>query len=231
MTPVNPTTPVTTTTNTKTKTVFQKAPFRVVKVRTFTVLAALLLIEGVMIGKVLSRTGGAKEPTAKTGATAVQGKKDENCNAIINTFAKRDCWVRKVKAGEKNLKGAFLYRVDLKDADLKDADLQGADMTRAYLRGANLRGANLSGANLIEAYLSGANLSGANLLRAYLKEANLFEAKLIKANLKEANLQDANLGEADLSEADLKDTELGGVSLRTTKVTGEQLAVARLIKL
>ena len=77
------------------------------KTRTFTVLATLLVIEGVMIGQVLSRPGAAKEP-AKTEATVAQDKKEENCKAVVNPIEKRDCWVRKAKAGEKNLQGATL---------------------------------------------------------------------------------------------------------------------------
>ena len=48
----------TTATKTNTKSVFRKAPFRV--------LVTLLIIEGVMIGQVLSRPGEAKEPVGKT---------------------------------------------------------------------------------------------------------------------------------------------------------------------
>lgn len=108
-------TPVTTTTNTattKTKSVFAKAPFRV--------LATLLVIEGVMIGQVLSRPGEAKEPTAKTEATATlaQDTKDENCKEIVNLFSRRECWLRKVNAGEKNL-----YEANLSGANLRGAIL------------------------------------------------------------------------------------------------------------
>ena len=69
------------------------------------------------------------------------------------------------------LKGADLYRANLKGANLKWADLKGADLYRANLKGANLEGANLKGADLYRAKLTGANLTGANLTGANLKGA------------------------------------------------------------
>ena len=106
--------PVTTTT---TKTVFQKAPFRV--------LATLLVIEGVLIGQVLSRPGTAKETAA---ATAAQNQNEENCNKLVNLKNKTDCWRRKIKAGEKNLRGVNFSGVDLSRMDLSKADLSGAKL-------------------------------------------------------------------------------------------------------
>nr|WP_309684677.1 pentapeptide repeat-containing protein [Armatimonas sp.] len=134
-------TPVTTTT-TNTKTVFQtKAPLGVMKTRTFTVLATLLLIEGVMIGQVLSRPA-----AAKTGAA-------EDCNQISDELKRSDCWAKKAKAGDKNLRNSFMPGryvggADLSKADLCGARLVGTDLTKANLSGANLTGANLKGAIL-----------------------------------------------------------------------------------
>ncbi|WP_309710715.1 hypothetical protein [Armatimonas sp.] len=87
MTPVTTTTTNTktttgkTNTTTKTTTVFQKAPFRV--------LAALLLIEGVMIGQVLSRPG-----AAQTGAA-------EDCNQISDPEARAACWLKKTTSAKQ----------------------------------------------------------------------------------------------------------------------------------
>ena len=81
--------------------------------------------------QVFSRPGEAKEPVAKTEATAtaVVDKKDENCKAIVNLISQRDCWVRKAKAGKKNLQGTFLDGANLVYADLRDADLFGIKST------------------------------------------------------------------------------------------------------
>ncbi|WP_309708805.1 pentapeptide repeat-containing protein [Armatimonas sp.] len=173
-------TPVTTTT-TNTKTVFQKAPFRV--------LATLILIQGVMIGQVLLRPA-----AAQTGAA-------ENCNKISVEAQRIACWVKKAKAGEKNLTGA---------------NLSGAD-----LAGVNLRFANLTGANLYMADLSGANLSAANLGGAKMTNVDLEGAKLRGANLSKADLRGANLSKADLSLADLRGVNLSQTHLyKTTNLDG-----------
>ena len=135
-------TPVPTPT-TNTKTVFQKAPFGAMKTRTFSVLATLLLIEGVMIGQVLSRPA-----AAQTGAA-------QDCNKISDLNARAACWEKKARAGEKNLSGAFLPGKDLSKAFLNKANLN-----KAMLLGANLTGADLRGADLRKAFLLQTNLTG-----------------------------------------------------------------------
>ena len=87
-------TPVTTTT-TNTKTVFQKAPFRV--------LATLLLIQGVMIGQVLLRPA-----AAQTGAA-------QDCNKISDLKAQSICWADKARKGVKSLRNSFMPGKDLSE--------------------------------------------------------------------------------------------------------------------
>ena len=118
-------TPVTTTPNTKTA--FQKTPCGVMKTRTFIVLATLLLIGQVLVRPAAAQTGAA-----------------EDCTKISDEPQRTACWLKKAKAGEKDLRNSLLNGVDLSKAKLSKTDLSGA-----RLRGADLRSAMLTGANLI----------------------------------------------------------------------------------
>ena len=102
---------------------------------------------------------------------------------------KHKMWLNGEEGGEKadlsgaNLRGADLYKVNLREADLSGADLRGTCLICADLSGANLRGAclicaDLSGANLRGVDLSEANLRGADLSGADLRDANLSGADL-----------------------------------------------------
>jgi len=75
-------------------------------------------------------------------------------------------------AGEVNLRGAHIPRVDLSGTNLHGARLRDADLTGAFLDGTDLTGASLYDANL-----SGADLSRANLTGAHLDYADLTGAK------------------------------------------------------
>jgi uncharacterized protein YjbI with pentapeptide repeats len=192
-------TAMTPTTTTNTKTVFQKAPLGVMKTRTFTVLATLLLIEGVMIGQVLSRPGASQTGQQQTVAA-------EDCKKVIDPKVRAACWVRKAKTGRKDLTGAELLGADLRGVDLTGTDLTGATLTVALLTKATLTGATLTGANLTNADLSKAKLTEANL-----SKANLTGAKLTGANLSKANLTGADLTGADLTGATLTGADLTGI--------------------
>ncbi|WP_395095144.1 pentapeptide repeat-containing protein [Armatimonas sp.] len=169
----------TTTTTTNTKTVFQKAPFRV--------LATLLLIQGVMIGQVLLRPA-----AAKPGAS-------EDCTKISVEPQRTACWLKKAKAGDKNLRDSWLNGVNLNNADLSHADMTATRAVKAYLGNANLTGTNLGLAHLEKADLRQANMIGADLRGANLTGANLNRAKLHNADLRGANLTGASLNGADLT--------------------------------
>jgi len=95
-----------------------------------------------------------------------------------------------------DLRGAYLQHSILVDADLKWADLRHAELWGANLKGADLEGATLEGARLAETHLQGANFLGADLKMANLYEANLRGANLAGANLKGSNLYEANLRDA-----------------------------------
>ena len=69
-------------------------------------------------------------------AQAIKAQKDTITDA--QALKERDCWIRKVKSGEKDLKGAFLAGADLRLANLRGALVHGADFTNADLRGADL---------------------------------------------------------------------------------------------
>jgi hypothetical protein len=93
--------------------------------------------------------------------------------------------------------GRLLYTVH---ADtLEDVDLRGAYLYRADLRGANLRGARLSGADLREANLAGADLTGAEIRDVMLYEADLRGARLRGADLRRADFRRTRLADADLT--------------------------------
>ena len=240
------------TTTTTTKTVFQKAPFRV--------LATLLIIEGVMIGQVLSRPGEAKEPVANTEvtATSAQDKRqydddkdpayEKNC-LYRNPITRRDCWMRKFKAGEKNLTHADLSGADLSGANLRFVDLRDANLVGANLEGADLRGARLGekpassvtdgdgirvSANLYKANLRGAKLSGALLYKVNLEGADLRGADLVSqekvdgkiplgVDLRGANLRGVDLRKADLSPVGQHRVALVGADLRDADLRGLDL--------
>ena len=87
-------------------------------------------------------------------------------------------------------------------------------------RGANLYRANLSGANLTRANLTRANLTRANLTDANLTRANLTRANLTDANLTDANLTDANLTGANMTRAVGLPTARGWFDANLRRVEG-----------
>jgi uncharacterized protein YjbI with pentapeptide repeats len=117
-----------------------------------------------------------------------------------------------------DLRGTFLYAINLKHANLKGTRLDGsflwgvrldgADLRRANLEGVKFRGVNLKGANLKEAHLEGAdffvtNLEGADLRNAHLEGADLRGAK----GLKEEQIRQAIIDEKTKLPDDLKHLE------------------------
>src|SRR5437879_1853157 len=73
---------------------------------------------------------------------------------------------------DADLKGRFLFDINLSDADLRGANLTGANLLRGDLRGANLRYALLRGTAL-----RGANLTGSVFGNTTLAYSDLSEAK------------------------------------------------------
>ena len=94
-------------------------------------------------------------------------------------------------------------RPDLSEADLYGAELRGAELFRANLRAAKLSGAYLFAANLRVAKLSGAYLIGANLGAAYLLGADLCGADLSRAHLSGADLGECRIGFTLFADVDL----------------------------
>ncbi|WP_144299625.1 pentapeptide repeat-containing protein [Elioraea rosea] len=143
----------------------------------------------------------------------------------------------------RDLRGALLYRVDLRKADLTgallvdawldDAQLQGARLDSAQLQGAWLRRAHLHAASLRAAQLQGASLDyarleGATLDGAYLRGATLDGARLTGASLYEAELQGASLQLARLQAARLNGARLEGATLDHAQLQAARLIGARL---
>lgn len=73
-----------------------------------------------------------------------------------------------------NLKGAWLFSIQAKNAQFVEADMRGAYLPYAELESANLAGANLSGSELASAILAGALLHGGKTLGGtFNADANL----------------------------------------------------------
>jgi hypothetical protein len=132
------------------------------------------------------------------------------------------------RRGERDFRGSYLIRADLRDADLRGADLEDAKLEWANLERANLERANLEDANLERANLEVANLVGAKLRDANLEGANLVGAKLERAKLRFANLRDAKLEGANLVGAKLEWANLENANLERANLERAYLERANL---
>jgi uncharacterized protein YjbI with pentapeptide repeats len=147
--------------------------------------------------------------------------------------------------GPKNLAGALMPGLDLRNlnfagldlssADFRESDLSGADFSGAILHGCNLSGAKMAGISLVRADLSGASLAGTSLTRGDLREAVLDLADLYETDLSEAVLGALSARGAtftgvklplDLSRAVLDRARLIKVDLFQTSFRGAQLSGA-----
>jgi uncharacterized protein YjbI with pentapeptide repeats len=154
----------------------------------------------------------------------------------------------------RDLAGAVLDRVDLRQADftgsvLSGASLKGAKLVNArfgcgtkfegvpqrcaHLERASLDRAELQGASFVQAHLQGASLAwaelqGASLIQAQLQGAYLAGAQLQGASLKNAQLQGAVLFNAQLQGALLQGAELQGAILNGAGLQGASLEHAQL---
>ena len=119
----------------------------------------------------------------------------QNCNSIADNSAFKDCWVKKAKSGQKDLKWAYLF-----EADLNGVDLRGVDLFNANLNGANLSGADLRGASLSDAELSGAKFAGAKLEDTDFDTTDLTEADFRRTDLTGAKLKNMDIRDAIVSQ-------------------------------
>lgn len=107
-----------------------------------------------------------------------------------------------------SLRGADIWRADLREAELCGVDLAGAILVQAKLSGADLRRADLEkadlgGADLLPVFSDKFGTRATDLSMANLAGANLRDAKLVQAVLAGADLRGAILRNADLRQADL----------------------------
>ena len=93
----------------------------------------------------------------------------------------------------------------------------GADLRHAYLWCANLKNANLANSRLNHADLHGADLCDANIANARLYKTCLTMANLTNANLEFAFLKKAELSLATLDGAILTPINLTGTNLESTQ--------------
>ena len=127
-----------------------------------------------------------------------------------------------VQAGEpedaKRLAGGrSCFRCDLRyetaiQADLTRIDLRGAYMFNINLLSARLVGAQLESSNLQMANLERADLSQARLDRATLTAANFLGATLIGASMQQVVARGTNFDSTDLSDVDLTTADLQSAS-------------------
>ncbi|HRB29588.1 MAG TPA: pentapeptide repeat-containing protein [Nitrosomonas sp.] len=141
---------------------------------------------------------------------------------------------------ERNLQGAILIGVDMRNAKLCGTNLSGANLSSADLQRSDLFSANLQGVNLTNANLEGADLTNANLLKANLHLANLkntsglsSSVSLLGASLPFADLEGLNLSSAFLintvlTNAILKKADLRGANLKDTNLINAVLQEANL---
>ena len=149
--------------------------------------------------------GAATTMAQATCLTAQEMMAQKDTITQAEAVKQRDCWVAKLKSGEKKMAGAFLYAADLSASETNPAKYAKVDLTNA----------NLAGADLYEADLSGATLNGANLTSARLRYADLRDAKLIGATLTMANLSKSALYRSDLTNADLRGANLTDCGFNT----------------
>jgi uncharacterized protein YjbI with pentapeptide repeats len=96
-----------------------------------------------------------------------------------------DCWIRKMKTGEKLLTYAIVWKSNLSGMDLSNVDLFGSDFSNA-----NCSNVNFSGANLRDVQFDNANLTNANFVNT-----NLFQTRVQTAILTGAIIsRKTNLG-------------------------------------
>ena len=113
----------------------------------------------------------------------------------------RDCWVEKLKKGEKKMSGAFLQGADLSESPTnREPKFRNVDLTNANLNYANLSGVDLYGLNFTNAVMIETQLDGADL-----RTALFIGADLRLASLRSARVYGANFTNADLSGSDLED--------------------------
>ena len=134
----------------------------------------------------------AQEEVTVKAQEAVQVKAQVDCKSLAAGSQERmDCWVKKAKSGQKDLKWAFLFEADLSGVDLRGVDLFNADLNGANLSGADLRGASLSDAELSGAKFAGAKLEGTDFDSTDLTDADFRRTDLTGAKMKNMDIRDA----------------------------------------
>jgi len=126
--------------------------------------------------------------------------------------------------------GESLAGRDLTGADLSGMSLRDVDLTGAFLEAANLQGTDLTGAAVDDAVLARANLTDATFTGATVKATNFGEANLLRTDLSggldltgavfgRAKLVDTKLSGARLDGADFMDAELSNCDLSSIRAS------------
>ena len=124
---------------------------------------------------------------------------------------------------EINLRGAYLYPVDLSQSILR-----GADLKKAKLIDVDLRGADLSYADLRRSTLDSCDLRDANLHMARLDRAVFYDCKMEQVNLERAKLRKTMILRSDLRAANLKHTHFSEANIYGTNLKDIELQKVRL---
>ncbi|MBU0606078.1 MAG: pentapeptide repeat-containing protein, partial [Candidatus Omnitrophica bacterium] len=122
-----------------------------------------------------------------------------------------------IKASEskRDLTGANLKKVCVKDAHFEKADLSKANLSQSDFSGTHFFDCNLAGSDMV-----GANLSNCDLTHCDLTKSDMTKAFLANARLWSSDLTDANLTESDLSGADMWSAKLYNVKFWHTVIVG-----------
>ena len=139
-------------------------------------------------------------------------------------------------SGCSSLRGANLYRADLRWARMRGIDLSEANLSDALLEHADFSRDNLSGTCLDHALMEGSDLTGAVLDRASFEHADLRATVLSElreaasvsfrnAQLQQARIERSRLVHADFSHAQLAGALLNGVLLADSVWMGATLKV------
>ncbi len=108
-----------------------------------------------------------------------------------------------------------------------DLDLSGLNLPKAQLTKATWDNSDCSGCNFQNANLAGGKFSKTSFAETTLRGADLSSSQFAGANLQAADLRGANLSNCLFSSTNLKGANLCGANLKGSKISDEQLAMAK----
>lgn len=129
---------------------------------------------------------------------------------------------------EVNLKRAYLFKTNFREADLTFSKLNGAFGHEIVFENAILKYASLVDTKLGRSIFDNSDLTEVNLKRAYIGWSSLKNVTFYKADISFANLIYTEMEKANLKSANLTKSDLLGAQLAGTNFTDANLSYARL---